>query len=363
MPRITRNVYEKRQKSLGKNKVKVPRCKSVRGPPPDAVLGKRKLQDESSSSEYDEAPAAKCPKLMASAIHAAQSAQDREFVDSLIITPIPSQSNTPHVSKTQDEVGPSTRDTRDERIQALETQVSVLQSQVDELIDREAQRVLIVNEQNKVIAEMQILVSQLVERLNAQGEKGQAGKSSCYSIGIQKNLDDDDEPDAGDGLGERQNVDTNPTSLTQGESEIVGEANMMATGDDKEPAEVAEVDADMLDNSIFKDSDIDDADKFECLLDLDDLSDDEDIGEEELEEGEIVEGDVESDKQKIVYEGCDELINIDVFDDDVIPDDLSEGVAESEESDPIMEKQNPHTAKSMPKDTEMYKNTRMTKAQ
>ncbi|KAI3725314.1 hypothetical protein L1987_65098 [Smallanthus sonchifolius] len=175
------------------------------------------------------------------------------------------------------------------------------------------------------------------------------------SIGVQKNLEDDEEPDASDGLGERQNAHTNPTSLTQGESEVIEEAIIMTSGDNKEQVEVVavDVDADMLDNSIFEDSDIDGADKIKCLLDLDDLTDDKDTGEEVLEEGDIVEVDVESDKQKVVYEGCDGEINMDVFDDDVIPEDLSEGVAESEESDPIMKEKSPDTTECVTKDTKI----------
>ncbi|KAI3754532.1 hypothetical protein L1987_54317 [Smallanthus sonchifolius] len=280
VPRVPTKVYDRRQKSLGKKKVKLPRCKSVRGPPPNAVLGKRKLQDETSSSEDDEAPTAKGPKLMASAIHAAQEREDREFVDSLIVTPVSSQSTTPQItptmSKVNEEAGLSTRDTRDERKQSLETQV---------------------------LAEMQILVNQLVKRLDAQGEKAQKDKTTCHSIGIQKNPDDDDELSAGDGLGERQHAASNP-SLTQGESEFIVEAIMMTSGyNEANDGDNEANDANMLDNSLFEYSDMDDADKIECLLDLDDVFDNDDTEEEDLEEGEIVEVKLENDNQKIVYEG------------------------------------------------------------
>ncbi|KAI3725443.1 hypothetical protein L1987_65231 [Smallanthus sonchifolius] len=59
VPRVPTKVYDRRQKSHGKKKVKLLRRKSVRGPPPKAVLGKRKLHDETSIYEDDEAPAAK----------------------------------------------------------------------------------------------------------------------------------------------------------------------------------------------------------------------------------------------------------------------------------------------------------------
>ncbi|KAI3704208.1 hypothetical protein L1987_74423 [Smallanthus sonchifolius] len=262
----------------------------------------------------------------------------------------------PTVSKAQDEADQSTRDVSDERIQALETQVSGLQSQVDDLLAREAQRAQTINDQNKVLAEMRILVNQLVERLDPQGEKAHNDKTTCHGIGIQKNPDDDDEPSAGDGFGEHQHVASNP-SLTQGESEVIVEANMMTSGDNEAN------DANMLDNSLFfEDSDMDEADKIECLIDLDDLSDD-DTEEEGLEEGEIVEVELECDNKKVVYEGCEGLIDTDVFEDDVIPEGFSEGVVESDASDPDLEKQNSDSAESLPKDTEMYKNTGMTKAQ
>ncbi|KAI3725442.1 hypothetical protein L1987_65230 [Smallanthus sonchifolius] len=207
-------------------------------------------------------------------------------------------------------MGPSTRDTRDERIQSLETQVTGSQSKVDEFLSREVQHVQTLNDQSK-------------------GDKAQKDKTTCNSIGIQKNPDDDDEPSA----------------------EVIVEASMMTSGDNEAN------DADMLGNSLFEDSDIDDADKIECLLDWDDVSDNDDTEEEELEEGEIVEVELENDNQKIVYEGCNRIIDTDVFDDDVIPEEFSEEVIDSEESDPNQDKQNPDYAKSLPNDTEMYKNT------
>ncbi|KAI3776604.1 hypothetical protein L1987_46390 [Smallanthus sonchifolius] len=63
-----------------------------------------------------------------------QVAYDEEFVDSLIISPLPSQTTTPHVTSsaptpTQPQAGPSTI-SKSAKIIALEGKVSCLEAQV-----------------------------------------------------------------------------------------------------------------------------------------------------------------------------------------------------------------------------------------
>ncbi|KAI3814035.1 hypothetical protein L1987_18777 [Smallanthus sonchifolius] len=202
-------------------------------------------------------PSPKSQKLKASAIRAAQT--DVDFVDSLIISPVPSKSPTPQrtptISRTQDEAGPSTTsDPRDAKITALESQ-SVLTLRGRKLL---------------------VLWIMLFTLHN-----------------------DDDEPDVGGGSGERQNVDATMTSLTQEESDKVVDADIII---EKETSRVV---ADMLDNSFLVDSDVDEADRLECLLNLDELVNDEEVdvgNESEIKEGEIVELEVVNDTHKIVYE-------------------------------------------------------------
>ncbi|KAI3808086.1 hypothetical protein L1987_24028 [Smallanthus sonchifolius] len=113
------------------------------------------------------------------------------------------------------------------------------------------------------------------------------------------------------------------------------------------------------------DSDVDEADKLECLLNLDELVDDEEMdggSESEIEEGEIVELEVVNDTHKIVYEGYNGLnIEMDLFHDNVISEEIFEGITESEESDHDFTKSSSDTAEDKPGDQVLYKETDMTK--
>ncbi|KAI3712456.1 hypothetical protein L1987_71013 [Smallanthus sonchifolius] len=77
------------------------------------------------------------------------------------------------------------------------------------------------------------------------------------------------------------------------------------------------------------------AEKIECLDDLDDLFDDveDDIVENEVEEGEIVEIEIEKSKVEVTYEGCDGLnVPYNFIQDDVIPEFSNEEVTNSMDS-------------------------------
>ncbi|KAI3827813.1 hypothetical protein L1987_01898 [Smallanthus sonchifolius] len=205
-----------------KSQVRRPRRKSVRDPPSGSVLGKRSLVDESTDSDSDFNPDPKTQKLMSASIAAAQSSQgveDANFVASLIITYPTSKDTSPVIapvppvitptaspSVPQSSAGPS-KPSYSERITILESQVLTLQAQVDTLVSTDSQRQLVLQTQAQQIADMQALVSKLVQRLDAQGEL--RIHDMCHTESIQRCDDEDNDP-AGNVEGDRQYTDANP---------------------------------------------------------------------------------------------------------------------------------------------------------
>ncbi|KAI3725226.1 hypothetical protein L1987_65006 [Smallanthus sonchifolius] len=85
----------------------------------------------------------------------------------------------------------------------------------------------------------------------------------------------------------------------------------------------------------FQDSEEEETEKIACLDDIDDLFNDmeDDMSDNEIEEGEIVEIEIEKDKDSVTYEGCDGLkVSYNFIQDDVIPEFTYEGVTDSMDS-------------------------------
>ncbi|KAI3821565.1 hypothetical protein L1987_09133 [Smallanthus sonchifolius] len=284
-----------------KSQARRPRRKSVRDPPSGSVLGKRCLIDESYDTDSDFTPDPTRQKLMSASIAAAKSSQgveDANFVASLIITPprskdpSPVQTPVPPVIPTtsspsipQSTAGPS-KPSDSDRITFLESQVLSLQTQVNTLVSTDSQRQLVIQTQAQQIADMQALVSKLVQRLDTQGEV--QGESTSRSLEGNKDKD--------------------------------------TSGNNEEEILLLE---------FFQDSEEEEAEKIACLDDIDDLFNDmeDDMSDNEIEEGEIVEIEIEKDKDSVTYEGCDGLkVPYNFIQDDVIPEFTYEGVTDSMDS-------------------------------
>ncbi|KAI3776065.1 hypothetical protein L1987_45825 [Smallanthus sonchifolius] len=321
-----------------KSQARRPRRKSVRDPPSGSVLGKRSLVDESSDTDSDFNPDPTRQKLMFASIAAAKSSQgveDASFVASLIITlprskdPSPVQTPVPPVIPTtsspsipQSTSGPS-KPSDSDRITFLESQVLSLQTQVNTLVSTDSQRQLVIQTQAQQIADMQALVSKLVQRLDAQGEL--RIPDTCHTESIQRRDDEDNDP-AGNIEGDRQYTDANPISRVQGEStsqSLEGNKDKDISGTNEEEILLLE---------FFQDSEEEEAEKIACLDDIDDLFNDmeDDMSDTEIKEGEIVEIEIEKDKDYVTYEGCDGLkVSYNFIQDDVIPEFTYEGLTDS----------------------------------
>ncbi|KAI3776216.1 hypothetical protein L1987_45989 [Smallanthus sonchifolius] len=196
------------------------------------------------------------------AAHSSQGVEDATFVASLLVTPPsskhPSPVISPHVQHSSD-AGPSTP-SDSKRIIFLESQVLVLQTQVDTLVTTNTQRQLVLLAQATQIADMQLLVSKLVERLDAQGEL--RIHDSCHTESIQRKDDGDNDP-SGNIEGDRQYADVNPISRVQGESTS---GNVEGTKND------SGVNEEILLLEFFANSEEEEeeeAEKLECLDDID----------------------------------------------------------------------------------------------
>ncbi|KAI3827905.1 hypothetical protein L1987_01994 [Smallanthus sonchifolius] len=313
------------------------RRKSVRDPPSGSVLGKRTLVDESSDSDFNPDP--KTQKLMSASIVVAQSSQhveDATFVASLLVKPLSSKDPSPvltHVppviiptpspSIPQSSAGPS-KPLDSDRITFLESQGLALETQVDTLVSTDTQRQLMIQTQAMQIAAMLALVSKLVERLDAQGEL--RIRDTCYTESIQRHDDEDNDP-YGNIDGNHQYADVNPISKVQGESTSQSiEGNKDTFGVNEEEILLLE---------FFADSEEEEAEKIACLDDIDELFNDieDDVSDNEIEEGEIVEIEIENGQDKVTYEGCDGLnVPYNFFQDDVILEFTYEGVTDSMDS-------------------------------
>ncbi|KAI3776200.1 hypothetical protein L1987_45972 [Smallanthus sonchifolius] len=273
-----------------KSQARRPRRKSVRDPPSGSVLGKRSLVDESSDTDSDFNPNPSRQKLMSASIAAARSSQgveDANFVASLIITPPRSKDPSPVPSPVPPEI-PTT------------SSPSIPQSTaVNSLVSIDSQRQLVIQTQAQQIADMQALVSKLVQRLDAQGEL--RIPDTCHTESIQRRDDEDNDP-AG-------NIEGNKDKDTSGTNE-----------------------EEILLLEFFQEEE---AEKIECLDDIDDLFNDmeDDMSDTEIEEGEIVEIEIEKDKDSVTYEGCDGLkVPYNFIQEDVVPEFSYDGIADSMDS-------------------------------
>ncbi|KAI3815598.1 hypothetical protein L1987_15272 [Smallanthus sonchifolius] len=324
-----------------KSQARRPRRKSVRDPPSGSVLGKSSLVDESSETDSDFNPDPSRQKLMSTSIAAAQSSQgveDANFVASLIVTPPRSKDPSPVPSPVpteipttscpsipQSTVGPS-KPSDSDRITFLESQVLTLQTQVNSLVSIDSQRQLVIQTQAQQIADMQALVSKLVQRLDAQGEL--RIPDTCHTESIQRHDDEDNDP-AGNIEDDRQYTDANPISRVQGEST----SQSLEGNKDKDTLGTNEEEILLLE--FFQDSEEEEAEKIECLDDIDDLFNDmeDDMSDTEIEEGEIVEIEIEKDKDSVTYEGCDGLkVPYNFIQEDVVPEFSYDGITDSMDS-------------------------------
>ncbi|KAI3825190.1 hypothetical protein L1987_06667 [Smallanthus sonchifolius] len=237
--------------------------------------------------------------------------EDAQFVASLIVTPPRYKSTSPVITPVPPVI-PTT------------ASPSVPQSTADTLVSTDSQRQLVIQTQAQHIADMQALVSELVQRLDAQGEL--RIPDTCHTESIQRRDDEDNDP-AGNIGGDRQYTDANPISRVQEESTSQSlEGNKDTTGTNEEEILLLE---------FFQDSEEEEAEKIACLDDIDDLFNDmeDDISDNEIEEGEIVEIEIEKDKDSVTYEGCDGLkVPYDFIQVDVIPEFTYEGVTDSMDS-------------------------------
>ncbi|KAI3815342.1 hypothetical protein L1987_15007 [Smallanthus sonchifolius] len=323
-----------------KSQARRPRRKSVRDPPSGSVLGKKSLVDESSDSDSDFFPDPKTQKLMSASIAANQSSQgieDAHFVASLIITPPRSKNTSPVITHVPPVIpttaspsipqspASSPKPSDSDRITFLESQVLTLQSQVNTLVATNTERQLVLQAQAKQIADMQALVTSLVQRLDAQGEL--SIPDACHNESIQRRDDEDNDP-AGNIEGDRQYTDANPISRVQGES-----TSQSIEGNKDDTSGVNEEEILLLE--FFQDSEEEEAEKIACLDDIDELFNDleDEVSENEIEEGEIVEIEIQKDQDSVTYEGCDGLkVPYNFIQDDVIPEFSYEGVTDSMDS-------------------------------
>ncbi|KAI3744675.1 hypothetical protein L1987_57764 [Smallanthus sonchifolius] len=276
-----------------KSQARRPRRKSVRDPPSGSVLGERTLVDESSDTD-----------------------KDANFVASLIVTPPRSKDSSPVITPVPPVITPSPSVPQS-------SAVLTLQTQVDTLVSTDSQRQLVIQTQANQIADMQALVSKLVERLNAQGEL--RIHDTCHTEFIQIKDDEDNDP-TGNAEGDLQYADINPISTVQGES-----TSQTIEGN----KDASRVNEEILLLEFFADSEEEEAEKIECLEDIDELFNDieDDVSDKDVEEGEIVEIEIEKNKDNVIYEGCDGLkVPYNFIQDDVIPEFSYEGVTDSMDS-------------------------------
>ncbi|KAI3827884.1 hypothetical protein L1987_01973 [Smallanthus sonchifolius] len=145
---------------------------------------------------------------------------------------------------------------------------------------------------------------------------------------IQRRDDEDNDP-AGNIEGIRQYTDANPISRVQGEStsqSLEGNKDKDTSGTNDEEIMLLE---------FFQDSEEEEAEKIECLDDIDDLFNDmdEDMSDTEIEEGEILEIEIEKDKDSVTYEGCDGLkVPYNFIQEDVVPEFSYDGITDSMDS-------------------------------
>ncbi|KAI3802307.1 hypothetical protein L1987_30437 [Smallanthus sonchifolius] len=217
--------------------------------------------------------------------------EDANFVASLIITPPRSKDTSPVTTPVppvnpttaspsipQSSAGPS-KPSDSERITFLESQVLSLQTQVNTLVSTDSQWQLVIQTQAQQIADMQALVTKIVQRLDAQGEL--RIPDTCHTESIQRCDDEDNDP-AG-------NI----------------EGNKDTSGTNKEEILLLE---------LFQDSEEEEAEKIACLDDIDDLFNE-------------MEDDI------VTYEGCDGLkVPYNFIQDDFIPEFTYEGVTDSMDS-------------------------------
>ncbi|KAI3784138.1 hypothetical protein L1987_43231 [Smallanthus sonchifolius] len=132
---------------------------------------------------------------------------------------------------------------------------------------------------------------------------------TCHTESIQRRDDEDNDP-TGNTKGDRQYTDANPISRVQGEST----SQSLEGNKDKDTSEEEE------------------AEKIECLDDNDDLFNDmeDDMSDTEIKEGEIVEIEIEKDKDSVTYEGCDGLkVPYNFIQEDVVPEFSYDGITDS----------------------------------
>ncbi|KAI3786650.1 hypothetical protein L1987_40493 [Smallanthus sonchifolius] len=145
------------------------------------------------------------------------------------------------------------------------------------------------------------------------------------SLSIQRNDDEDNDP-TGNAEGDRQYADVNPISTVQGESiskKIEGNKD------------ASRVNEEVFLLEFFADSEEEEAEKIECLDDIDELFNDieDDVSDNDVEEGEIVEIEIEKNKDNVTYEGSDGLnVPYNFIQDVVIPEFSYEGVTDSMDS-------------------------------
>ncbi|KAI3682972.1 hypothetical protein L1987_83391 [Smallanthus sonchifolius] len=239
------NVVDTSSRKRVKSKARKPRRKSVRDPPFGSVLGKRTLIDESSDSDREFILVPKARKLMSASIaaaHSSQGVEDATFVESLLVTPPssrrPSPVITPTPKVTQSSAAGTSQTSDSERITYLESQVIALQNQVDVLVNTDAQRQLVLQTQEQQIVEMKL-------------------------------MDGDVNDPSGNIEGDHQYANVNPISRVQGESSTLG--NIEGTKKD------SGVNEEILLLEFFQtksDVEEDDAEKLECLDDIDELFND-----------------------------------------------------------------------------------------
>ncbi|KAI3762663.1 hypothetical protein L1987_53103 [Smallanthus sonchifolius] len=159
--------------------------------------------------------------------------------------------------------------------------------------------------QAQQIADMQALVSKLVQRLDAQGEL--RIPDTCHTESIQRRDDEDNDP-AGNIEGDHQYTDANPISRVQGEST----SQSLEGNKDKDTSGTNEEEILLLE--FFQDSEEEEAEKIECLDDIDDLFND-------------MEDDI------VTYEGCDGLkVPYNFIQEDVVPEFSYDEITDSMDS-------------------------------
>ncbi|KAI3802324.1 hypothetical protein L1987_30454 [Smallanthus sonchifolius] len=282
-----------------KSQARRPRRKSVRDPPSGSVLGKRTLVDECSDTD---------------------SVEDAIFVASLLVTP----PRSTHVSPVTTPVSPvitpiptvpqpstvPSKPSNSEMITFLECQVLTLQTQVDTLVSTDSQRQLVIQTQAK----------QIDDTIH----------DTCHTESIQRKDDEDNDPTGN------------------------AEGNKDASG----------VNEEVLLLEFFADSEEEEAEKIECLDDIDELFNDieDDVSDNEVEKGEIVEIEIEKNKDNVTYKGSDGLnVPYNFIQDDVIPEYTDD---ENVQSNIDAEADTTHTVSpNVNEEPVMYRNTGMTREQ